>query len=98
LRGGVLLYAAQGHPKIDAEIAEKRRFRTGTSLGREPRPSALDCLSPLRGLLVFGMPFLGLTPQAKYLSLLRSSNRGVTPEKLHKVSSSVSPREMRAVR
>jgi len=32
LRGGVLLYAAQGNPKIDAEIAEKRRFRTGTSL------------------------------------------------------------------
>ncbi len=31
LRGGVLLYAAQGNPKIDAEIAEKRRFRTGTS-------------------------------------------------------------------
>jgi len=30
LRGGVLLYAAQGNPKIDAEIAEKRRFRTGT--------------------------------------------------------------------
>jgi hypothetical protein len=29
--GGVLLYAAQGNPKIDAEIAEKRRFRTGTS-------------------------------------------------------------------
>ena len=25
------MYAAQGNPKIDAEIAEKRRFRTGTS-------------------------------------------------------------------
>jgi len=29
-RGGVLLYAAQGKPQIDAELAEKRRFWTGT--------------------------------------------------------------------
>ena len=38
MRGGVLLYAAQGNPKIDAEIAEKRRFRTGTSRGERPPP------------------------------------------------------------
>jgi len=32
LRRGVLLYAAQENPQVDAEIAEERRFRTGTSL------------------------------------------------------------------
>ena len=31
MRGGVPLYAAQGDSQSDAEIAEKRRFRTGTS-------------------------------------------------------------------
>jgi len=30
LRGGVLVYAAQGNLQIDAEIAENRRFWTGT--------------------------------------------------------------------
>jgi len=30
LCGGVLLYAAQANSQIDAEIAEKGRFRTGT--------------------------------------------------------------------
>jgi len=34
LRGDVLLYVAQGNPLIDAKIAEKRRFRTGTGYGR----------------------------------------------------------------
>ncbi|MGK2907514.1 MAG: hypothetical protein ACSLFH_14395 [Desulfuromonadales bacterium] len=29
--GGVVFYAAQSHPQIDAEIAEKGRFRTKTS-------------------------------------------------------------------
>ncbi|GAG18666.1 unnamed protein product [marine sediment metagenome] len=29
-RGDVPLYVAQGNPKPDAEIAKKRRFRTGT--------------------------------------------------------------------
>jgi hypothetical protein len=47
--------------KIDAQY---RRARNG-------RQTYSYCLSPLRGLLVFGMPFLGLTPQAKYLSRLR---------------------------
>jgi len=32
LRGDVLVYVAQGNPLIDAKIAEKRRFQTGTSL------------------------------------------------------------------
>jgi hypothetical protein len=31
LSGGVALYAAQSNPPIDAEIAEKGRFRTKTS-------------------------------------------------------------------
>jgi hypothetical protein len=31
LSGGVVLYAAQSNPPIDAEIAEKGRFRTKTS-------------------------------------------------------------------
>jgi len=31
LSGGVVLYAAQSNPLIDAEIAEKGRFRTKTS-------------------------------------------------------------------
>jgi hypothetical protein len=31
LRGGVVLYAAQAKPRIDAGIAEKGRFRTETS-------------------------------------------------------------------
>jgi len=31
LRGDVLVYVAQGNPLIDAKIAEKRRFQTGTS-------------------------------------------------------------------
>jgi hypothetical protein len=31
LSGGVVLYAAQSNPQIDAEIAEKGRFRTKTS-------------------------------------------------------------------
>ena len=31
LRGGVVLYAAQAKPQIDAGIAEKRRFRTETN-------------------------------------------------------------------
>jgi hypothetical protein len=30
LSGGVVLYAAQSNPLIDAEIAEKGRFRTKT--------------------------------------------------------------------
>jgi len=30
LSGGVVLYAAQSNPQIDAEIAEKGRFRTKT--------------------------------------------------------------------
>jgi hypothetical protein len=30
-RGDVLEYVAQGNPQFDAEIAKKRRFRTGTS-------------------------------------------------------------------
>jgi len=30
LSGGVVLYAAQSNPRIDAEIAEKDRFRTKT--------------------------------------------------------------------
>ncbi|MGK2907048.1 MAG: hypothetical protein ACSLFH_11970 [Desulfuromonadales bacterium] len=30
LSGGVVLYAAQSNPPIDAEIAEKGRFRTKT--------------------------------------------------------------------
>ena len=30
-RGVVLVYVAQGPPQIDEEIAEKRRFGTGTS-------------------------------------------------------------------
>jgi hypothetical protein len=30
LSGGVVLYAAQSNPPIDAEIAEKDRFRTKT--------------------------------------------------------------------
>jgi hypothetical protein len=29
-RGDVLEYVAQGNPQFDAEIAKKRRFRTGT--------------------------------------------------------------------
>ncbi len=32
LSGGVVLYAAQSNPPIDAEIAEKGRFRTKTRL------------------------------------------------------------------
>ncbi len=31
LSGGVVLYAAQSNPPIDAEIAEKGRFRTKTN-------------------------------------------------------------------
>jgi hypothetical protein len=31
LSGGVVLYAAQSNPQIDAEIAEKGRFRTKTN-------------------------------------------------------------------
>jgi hypothetical protein len=31
LSGGVVLYAAQSNPPIDAEIVEKGRFRTKTS-------------------------------------------------------------------
>jgi hypothetical protein len=31
LSGGVVLYAAQSNPQIDAEIAEKGRFRAKTS-------------------------------------------------------------------
>jgi hypothetical protein len=31
LSGGVALYAAQSNPLIDAEIAEKGRFRTKTN-------------------------------------------------------------------
>ena len=31
LRGGILLYAAQAIPPIDAEIAEKGHFWTGTN-------------------------------------------------------------------
>jgi hypothetical protein len=31
LSGGVALYAAQSNPLIDAEIAEKGRFRTKTT-------------------------------------------------------------------
>ncbi len=30
LSGGVALYAAQSNPRVDAEIAEKGRFRTKT--------------------------------------------------------------------
>jgi len=30
LSGGVVLYAAQSNPRIDAEIGEKGRFRTKT--------------------------------------------------------------------
>jgi len=36
LRGDVLVYVAQGNPLIDAKIAEKRRFRPGTSLSPVP--------------------------------------------------------------
>jgi hypothetical protein len=32
LRGGVLWYAAQGNPQVDAKIAGKVRFWTGTGL------------------------------------------------------------------
>jgi hypothetical protein len=31
LSGGVVIYAAQSNPPIDAEIAEKGRFRTKTT-------------------------------------------------------------------
>jgi hypothetical protein len=31
LSGGVVLYAAQSNPQIDAEIVEKGRFRTKTN-------------------------------------------------------------------
>ncbi len=31
LSGGVDLYAAQSNPRVDAEIAEKGRFRTKTN-------------------------------------------------------------------
>jgi peptidoglycan hydrolase-like amidase len=33
LSGGAVLYAAQSNPQIDAEIAEKGRFRTNTNSG-----------------------------------------------------------------
>ena len=36
MRGGVLRYAAQAAPQIDAEIAEKGHFGTGTSYPPEP--------------------------------------------------------------
>ncbi len=32
LSGDVVLYVAQSNPQVDAEIAEKGRFRTKTSL------------------------------------------------------------------
>ncbi len=31
LSGGVVLYAGQSNPRVDAEIAEKGRFRTKTN-------------------------------------------------------------------
>jgi hypothetical protein len=36
LSGGVVLYAAQSNPPIDAEIAEKGRFQTKTTYDRLP--------------------------------------------------------------
>ncbi|MBE0576729.1 MAG: hypothetical protein IH613_12640 [Desulfuromonadales bacterium] len=38
LSGGVVLYAAQSNPPIDAEIAEKGRFRTKTNLKESWKP------------------------------------------------------------
>ena len=37
MRGGVLRYAAQAAPQIDAEIAKKGHFGTGTSYLDSPR-------------------------------------------------------------
>jgi len=45
LRGDVLVYVAQGNPLIDAKIAEKRRFQTGTS----PKYPRDICCGPYEG-------------------------------------------------
>ncbi len=42
LSGGVVLYAAQSNPPIDAEIAEKNRFRTKTNEQRGTRQRASE--------------------------------------------------------
>ena len=45
-RGDVLVYFAQGNPQIDAKIAKKHRFRTGTSPYFSPGPR-YDPLPPI---------------------------------------------------
>jgi hypothetical protein len=45
MRGGVRGYAAQAAPQIDAEIAEKGHFGTGTSY---PQSSLYRCSSEVR--------------------------------------------------
>ena len=42
LRGGILLYAAQAIPPIDAEIAEKGHLWTETIFARTPAPTELS--------------------------------------------------------